>query len=297
MAVFPETTTTLAQAEAQLRQRRRRGVLGLLTPGMLWITLFFLLPLLIIGVYSFQQRSPTGDIAWSWTFDNYVQLFSDPLYLGIFWRSFWIAGGTTVLCLLLAYPLAVFIVRQNERWRAALIFAVMIPFWTNFLVRIYAIRFLLNNQGPVAMVLALFGLPDAQLLYNTPSVLLGLVYGELPFMVLPVYAALERFDWTLMEAAQDLYANKLQAFVRVMLPLTSAGIITGSVLVFVPTVGSFVVPELLGGSKVAMLGNQLERQFKSAQNIPFGSAMAIVFMALLMIPIVLYFRTTSEDAR
>jgi len=263
---------------------------------MLWITLFFLLPLLIIGVYSFQQRSPTGDIAWTWTFNNYAQLFSDPLYLSIFWRSFSVAGATTVLCLLLAYPLAVFIVRQNERWRAALIFAVMIPFWTNFLVRIYAIRFLLNNQGPVAMLLALFGM-DAQLLYNTPSVLLGLVYGELPFMVLPVYAALERFDWNLMEAAEDLYASRLQAFVRVMLPLTSAGIITGAVLVFVPTVGSFVVPELLGGSKVAMLGNQLERQFKAAQNIPFGSAMAMVFMVLLMIPIVLYFRNAPEDAR
>ncbi len=264
---------------------------------MLWITLFFLLPLLIIGVYSFQQRSPTGDIAWTWTFSNYAQLFSEPLYLSIFWRSFWIAGVTTVLCLLLAYPLAVFIARQNEPWQAALIFAVMIPFWTNFLVRIYAIRFLLNNQGPLAMLLALFGVSDAQLLYNTPSVLIGLVYGELPFMVLPVYAALERFDWKLMEAAQDLYASKLQAFVHVMLPLTSAGIITGSVLVFVPTVGSFVVPELLGGSKVAMLGNQLERQFKSAQNIPFGSAMAIVLMALLMIPIILYFRNTSEDDR
>jgi spermidine/putrescine transport system permease protein len=178
-----------------------------------------------------------------------------------------------------------------------LIFAIMIPFWTNFLVRIYAWRFLLNNTGLINTLLEATGLPTLSLINTPTAVLIGLVYGELPFMVLPLYAALERFDWTLLEAAQDLYASRWQAFWRVMLPLTMPGIAAGSVLVFVPTVGQFVVPELLGGSKVAMLGNVLERQFRSAQNAPLGAAIAIVFMAALTLMITVYFRTTTEETR
>lgn len=297
MMSIPDTQSSLVQAQRHVRQRERRSLFGLLLPGTFWLIVFFLLPLAIIVVYSFAQRSSTGDIDWTFSLQNYARLFSDPLFLSIFWRSFSIAIATTIICLLIAYPLALFIVRQNQRWRSALIFAVMIPFWTNFLVRIYAWRFLLNNQGPIDALLGMIGIENAALLYNTPAVLLGLVYGELPFMVLPLYAALERFDWTLLEAAEDLYASRFRAFTRVMLPLTMPGITAGSVLVFVPTVGSFVVPELLGGSKVAMLGNQLDRQFKAAQNAPFGSAIAIVFMAILTLAITLYFRTTTEEDR
>jgi spermidine/putrescine transport system permease protein len=279
------------------RHSGRWRVLGLLTPGTFWLVTFFLLPLVIIVLYSFQSRSPTGDIAWTWTLDNYRTLLRDPIYLSIFWRSFGLAAVTTLICLAVGYPLAYFIARQNARWRAALIFLIMIPFWTNFLVRIYAWRFLLNNTGLINTLLEGAGLPQISIINTIWAVLIGLVYGELPFMVLPIYAALERFDWTLLEAAQDLYASRRRAFLRVLLPLTMPGIVAGSVLVFVPTVGQFVVPELLGGSKVAMLGNVLERQFKSAQNAPMGSAIALVFMAILMIAIVLYFRTTREEER
>ena len=279
------------------RWRERRRLLGLIGPGAGWIALFFVLPFAIIAIYSFLQRTSTGDIAWTFSLDNYVKLLSDTLYLRIFWRSLWIAGATTILCLIMGYPLAYFIARQSERWRTLLIFAIMIPFWTNFLVRIYAWRFLLNNTGLINTVLESLGLPPLALINTTTAVLIGLVYGELLFMVLPLYAALDRVDWTLMEAAQDLYAHRAATFWRVLLPLTMPGIAAGSVLVFVPTAGSFVVPQLLGGSKVAMLGNILERQFLSAQNQPFGAAIAMVFMLVLTILILVYFRATPENDR
>ena len=282
MAVIPSQPTRPTDAQQRSERSARGRLVALLTPGVLWLAAFFFAPLLVIVVYSFASRSSTGDIAWRWTLGNYRTLFSDGLYLQVFARSFGLALVTTLICLVTGFPLALYIARQRGAWRTALIFAIMIPFWTNFLVRIYAWRFLLNNTG----------------LINTPTaVLIGLVYGELPFMVLPLYAALERFDWTLLEAAQDLYANRWQAFWRVMLPLTMPGIAAGSVLVFVPTVGQFVVPELLGGSKVAMLGNVLERQFRSAQNAPLGAAIAIVFMAALTLMITVYFRTTTEETR
>lgn len=291
MAVLPTTS------QAHQTTQRRLRLFGLLLPGTFWLIVFFLLPLVIIIIYSFLRRSPTGDIDWTFSLENYSRLFANPLYLGIFWRSFVYAILTTTLCLLIGYPLALFIVQQNDRWRAALIFAIMIPFWTNFLVRIYAWRFLLNNTGLINTIVEALGFERLNLINTPTAVLIGLVYGELPFMVLPIYAALERFDWTLLEAAQDLYASRARAFRRVLLPLTMPGIAAGSVLVFVPTVGSFVVPQLLGGNKVAMLGNVLEDQFQSAQNIPFGSAIALVFMAILTLAILLYFRTTTEESR
>lgn len=297
MASVPQTSTTLSEAQHAAKRRERWRLLGLLSPGLFWLGLFFLLPLVIIVIYSFLQRSETGDIAWVFSFDNYLRLFSDPLFLSIFWRSFSLAIVTTLLCVLIGYPLAFSIARANPRWRIVLIFGIMIPFWTNFLVRIYAWRILLNNTGVINTTLEALGFEPVALINTTPAVLIGLVYGELPFMVLPLYAVLERFDWTLLEAAQDLGANRWQALWRVLLPLTMPGLAAGSVLVFVPTVGSFVVPQLLGGGRVEMLGTQLERQFKSAQNIPFGSAIAIVFMAILTLAIVLYFRTTTEESR
>lgn len=295
MAVIPETTSSPVQQAT--RQRHRLRLFGLLLPGTFWLIVFFLAPLVIIVIYSFLLRSETGDIQWTFSLANYVRLFSNPLYLGVFWRSFWYAIITTVMCLLIGYPLAFFISRQNERWRATLIFLIMIPFWTNFLVRIYAWRFLLNNTGLINTLLQALGFERLALINTPTAVMIGLVYGELPYMVLPLYAALERFDWTLLEAAQDLYASRWRAFWRVLMPLTMPGIAAGAVLVFVPTVGSFVVPQLLGGNKVAMLGNILEEQFQSAQNIPFGSAIALVFMLILTLAIVLYFRTTTEESR
>ncbi len=176
---------------------------------------------------------------------------------------------------------------------------ILIPFWTNFLVRTYAWMIILNNNGILNSLLQSVGLPRQALLNNTGAVLIGLIYGELPFMVLPLYASLDRFDFTLLEAASDLGASRFRAFLRVMLPLTMPGVAAGSVLVFIPTVGQFVVSDLLGGAKVDLLGNLLQRLFTRANppNWPLGSAMAIIFMFVLTILVVFYFRTTTEEDR
>jgi spermidine/putrescine transport system permease protein len=180
-----------------------------------------------------------------------------------------------------------------------LLFLVLIPFWTNFLVRTYAWMLLLNNNGVINSFLQTIGLPRQTMLNTTGAVLTGLIYGELPFMVLPLYASLDRFDFTLLEAAYDLGANRTRAFLKVMLPLTMPGVAAGSVLVFIPTVGQFVVSDLLGGAKVDLLGNLLQRLFTRANppNWPLGSAMAIVFMFVLTIMVIFYFRATTEEDR
>ncbi|MGH2544273.1 MAG: ABC transporter permease [Ardenticatenaceae bacterium] len=280
-----------------LRHRQGLRLAALLSPAALWLALFFLVPLLIILAYSFATRSATGMVLWSPTIDNYVKLLATPDFLRIFVRSFWYAILTTAICLLIGYPMALCIVRSPITWRTSLLFLVIIPFWTNFVVRTYAWKVLLNNNGVVNNLLRALELPPMALINTPTAVMIGLVYGALPFMVLPLYAALERFDFTLMEAASDLGANRLQAFARIMLPLTMPGITAGSVLVFIPTVGSYIVPDILGGAKVAMLGNTLALQFGSGRNWPFGSAIALIFMLLLTAGVVLYFRTVPDDAR
>jgi spermidine/putrescine transport system permease protein len=191
--------------------------------------------------------------------------------------------------------LAFFIAQQSLVVRTTLLFLVMIPFWTNFLVRTYAWKFILNNNGLINTILSSIGLARIPMI-NTPSaVLIGLVYGSLPFMVLPLYASIEKFDYTLVEAAQDLGANYFKIFSRIFLPLTMPGIAAGCVLVFIPVVGQYVVPTILGGGKVAMLGNILAQQFGPALNWPFGSAIAVIFMLLLMIGVLIYFYFEREE--
>ncbi|HMP42664.1 MAG TPA: ABC transporter permease [Roseiflexaceae bacterium] len=271
----------------------------MLSPGLFWLTLFFILPLLVVVLYSFATPGPTGRVEWTFTLDNYIRLFGETLYVNASLRSIWVGLLTTLICLIIGYPLALFIVRQPARWRAALLFLILIPFWTNFLVRTYAWMIILSNNGVINTMLQSIGLPRQILYPSEGAVLIGLIYGELPFMVLPLYAALDRFDFTLMEAASDLGANRWRAFLRVMLPLSLPGIVAGSVLVFIPTVGQFVVSDLLGGAKVDYLGNLLQRLFTRSNppNWPLGSAMAIVFMAILTIVILLYYRTTLEERR
>ncbi len=279
------------------RPRRGFRVLGLLAPSLFWLGIFFVLPFVIIVIYSFLTRGATGNVVWRFNLENYTRLFGDAVYLQVFIRSIWIGALTTLGCLLLGYPLAFFIVRQSPRWRSILILLILIPFWTNFLVRTYAWMVILGNNGLINTILRSLGFSDLTLMNSEGAVLLGLLYGELPFMVLPIYASLDRFDFTLVEAAQDLGANKWRSFVRVMLPLTMPGIVAGSVLVFVPTAGQFVVSDLLGGAKVALLGNLLQQQFKAAQNWPFGSAIAILCMLVLTAVVMVYLRTTSEEER
>src|SRR5262245_32047074 len=263
MAVESIPTTVERREGGLLRLLRRSDRLqlgALLFPGLFWLILFFAVPLLVIVLYSFLTKSSTGSVIWAFTLGNYAKLFTQSLYVNAYWRSLWSGVVTTVVCLLIGYPLALFIVQRSPRWRSVLLFLVLIPFWTNFLVRTYAWMLILNSNGVINSFLQSFGLPRQTLLNTTGAVLVGLIYGELPFMVLPLYASLDRFDFTLLEAASDLGANRTRAFLKVMLPLTMPGVAAGSVLVFIPTVGQFVVSDLLGGAKVDMLGNLLDRK-------------------------------------
>jgi spermidine/putrescine transport system permease protein len=298
-----ETIPGAKQGESgllRLLRRSGRAQLGaLLFPGLFWLTLFFAVPLVVIVLYSFLTPGPTGNVIWRFTLANYARLFTEGLYVNAYWRSLWIGVVTTAVCLLIGYPLALFIVQRTPRWRSVLLFLVLIPFWTNFLVRTYAWMIILNNNGVINTFLQSLGFQRQTLLNTTGAVLMGLIYGELPFMVLPIYASLDRFDFTLLEAASDLGANRTRAFLRVMLPLTMPGVAAGSVLVFIPTVGQFVVSDLLGGAKVDLLGNLLQRLFTRSNppNWPLGSAMAIVFMFVLTVAVIFYFRVTTEEER
>jgi spermidine/putrescine transport system permease protein len=284
----------------RLLRRSERVQLGaLLGPGLFWLVLFFAVPLLVIVLYSFLTPGPTGAVIWTFTLNNYARLFTESLFVNAYWRSLWIGVVTTVICLLVGFPLALFIVQRTPRWRSVLIFLVLIPFWTNFLVRTYAWMLILNNNGLINTLLQSLGFERQTLLNTTGAVLIGLIYGELPFMVLPIYASLDRFDFTLLEAASDLGANRTRGFLRVMLPLTMPGVAAGSVLVFIPTVGQFVVSDLLGGAKVDLLGNLLQRLFTRSNppNWPLGSAMALIFMFVLTVAVIFYFRVTTEEDR
>ncbi len=282
--------------------RRRKGLQlsGLLAPGMLWLLLFFNLPLLIVLFISLVERGRAGGIRIPVTFTlgNYLGFF-DPLYLGIFWHSVRIALIVTLGCVLIGYPLAYFITRRDRRWRNALLLVVIIPFWTNFLVRTYALKSALATDGLINTLLVGGSVIDQplNLLFNEFAVVLGLIYGYLPFAVLPLYASIEKFDFTLMEAAADLGASTRRAFLRVMLPMTMPGVVAAFVLVFVPVVGAYITPDLLGGGKVEMIGTLINRQFGVARNWPFGSAISFILMVLVLIGVIAYFRSGNESQR
>jgi len=266
-------------------------VLLLILPSLFWLVVFFAIPLVIVFVYSFFSRGPYGQIVPDFTLENYGRFF-DPLYLKIFVRSFKIAGLTTVFCFLLGYPMAYWLATRPPKWRNTLLLLLMIPFWTNFLVRTYAWILILRNTGLINNALMGLGVIDQPLpLFGTDlAIVIGLVYGWFPDMVLPCYAAIERLDFSLVEAAQDLYANELKAFARVIFPLTLPGIVAGSILVFIPSLGAYVTPDLLGGAKSVMLGNVIQSQFLTVRDYPFGSAFSFVLMALMLAATLIYFR-------
>jgi spermidine/putrescine transport system permease protein len=283
---------------AQQRQQRLRLWL-LLAPGALWLFFFFVLPLLIVMLYSFATPGPTGNVIWEFNFNSYITLMGKDLYFNAYYRSLWVGLQTTVICLLIGYPLALYMTLAEPKQRNLLLFLVLIPFWTNFLVRTYAWMIILSNNGLINELLQMLGFAKQLLYPSAGAVLVGLVYGSLPFMVLPLYASLARFDFTLMEASADLGAGRWRSFWRIMFPLTVPGVVAGSVLVFIPTVGQFVVSDLLGGAKVDMLGNLLQRLFTRSNppNWPLGSALALVFMFVLTLIVIIYFRTTTEEDR
>ncbi len=292
--------------------RGRWRVFGLIFPSLFWLIIFFLIPLLIVSAMSFGQRGTYGGVEWELTIENFIRLF-DPLYMRIFARSIAIALITTVICLLIGYPLAYWIAVQPAERRNTLLMLLMIPFWTNFLVRTYAWILILRDHGIINSFLTgalhswvqslAHALPTSlwqplldatanplPLFGTNLAIILGLVYGWFPDMVLPCYAAIERFDFSLAEAAQDLYANRAQTFLRVIFPITLPGVLAGSMLVFIPSLGAYITPDLLGGAKSVMIGNVIYSQFMAARDYPFGAAISFVLMAVMLIGTMFYFR-------
>ena len=265
-----------------------------LLPAWLTMGLLFAAPFGIVLAYSLLTRGAFGGIELPWTPESYQRLF-DSLYLTILWRSFAMALAATALCLLLAFPAALFISRA-PRHKNLYLQLVMLPFWTSFLVRTYAWIFLLRDTGLFNTALQVLGIihTPLPLLYNDGAVLLGLVYGYLPFMVLPIYATLERLDPSLVEAAADLGARPLTTVWRIVVPLSRPGIVAGSVLVFIPCLGAFLTPDLLGGGRTVLVGNLVQNQFTTARDWPFGSAVSIALMVLVTITLVVFLRRESE---
>ncbi|RCK72923.1 MAG: Spermidine Putrescine ABC transporter permease component PotB [Anaerolineae bacterium] len=257
--------------------------LVLLGPALTWLGLFLVLPLALILVYSFFQRGAFGQIVPQLTLANYSRLFN-PTVLKVFLNSLRIASLVTGLALLLGYPTAYFITHQPSRWKNTLLVLVILPFWTSYLIRTYAWIVLLNREGVLSRLLIAVGLSKEPIsfLYNDTAIFIGLLYGYLPFMVLPLYSAIERLNPELREAAFDLGATPLKTFLQVTLPLTIRGVVTGAIFVFVPSLGNFFVPELLGGGQRFMIGNMINNQFLKARDWPYGSAMAFGVMAIVL---------------
>lgn len=290
----PETVEVSPELEQKAEKEKARRGLFTALPAYAYLIFFFAIPLLAVFVFSFASRSRTGSpILDEWNLDSWARLF-DPLVATLAWRSLWLAVVNTVLCLLIGYPFAYWIgTRRKATTRNILLVLVLIPFWSNFLVRTYAWRTLLDTNGFVTQIGEATGL-WGQLLFTLPAVFIGLLYGYLPFMVLPLYAAIERIDWSLVEAARDLYASGADAFRRVTLPLSRPGIIAGSILVFIPSLGAYVTPDILGGPNTTLIGEYIVTQFGAARNWPFGAALSSAILIVMLIATIYYFRSGAK---
>jgi spermidine/putrescine transport system permease protein len=269
----------------------------LISPALLWLLLFFLIPLGIMLVYSFCQRSRYGGVVWEFTIDNYLKV-PKPIYLKPVLRSFWVAAVNTVICLLIGYPAAYYISsRPTVKVKNILLLLVILPLWTNFVVRTYAWMVILREGGVINTILMKLNLIEKplELLFTKKAVIIGLVYGYLPFMIWPLYVSIEKVDRSFLEAANDLGANRFQTFFRVMLPLTLPGIVAGSILVFIPTLGAFVTPDLLGGAKDMMIGNLIQNQYVKVRNWPFGSALSFILLIIVLALLLLYVRFGGNE--
>lgn len=277
------TDAAIPPAGGAIADRRQRQRLLLLAGPLGWIAVLLVLPCLFVVLYSFFERGTYGGIEWSFTFDNYRRA-ADPLYFGILVTSLWIAGLTTFIAILLGYPAAYLIATSPERWQKLLLVLAVLPFWTNYLIRSYAWIVLLNREGAINNLLRRLGLIEEALplLYNEFAIVVGLVYAYLPFMILPLYAAINRLGPDLIEASTDLGAGGWRTFRRVTLPLTLPGVVAGSIFVFVYSMGNFITPDLLGGGRTVMVGNLVYDQFLAARDWPFGSALAFILMGIMM---------------
>lgn len=274
--------------------KRQSVVLGvLLAPVTLFLGVFFLLPLCIIALFSVLTPGLYGGVEWSFYHWNYGRIFGwadglneifEPIYLQILWRSLTFAALTVVLTLILCYPVAFWVSRLPDRWRLVFLFLISLPFFCSLIVRLYAWLLILKPTGILNSALLRTGLINEplEILYTPAAVVLGMVYVMIPFMFLPLYAAVDTLDRAQVEASLDLGANRIQTFLKVVLPQTLPGIMGGAVIVFIPSVGNFVVPDVLGGAKGLMIGNLVEQQFLSSRNWPFGSALSMIIMAVVL---------------
>ncbi len=307
MPVQSKSQNPLSSSVVAEAARQRNARIGLLAPGMLTIICIGIMPLSIVLIYSFLEPGDFGGVTWTLSFDAYVQLlfeediFDETLsfttdYLQIFMRSVGLGLFTTLACLLVGFPTAYFIATQPPARRNVWLFLITIPFWTNLLIRTYAMLLILRDQGVVNLSLMEIGLIDSPIpmLYTDFAVCLGLVYAYLPFMVLPIYASLEKLDFRLVEASYDLYATRFKVLKRIIIPLAKPGIAAGCILVLIPSLGAYITPALLGGGKSLMIGNLIELQFGQARNWPFGSAIALVLMVLVMLSLMAYLNSGAK---
>ncbi|MEO0372917.1 MAG: ABC transporter permease [Pseudomonadota bacterium] len=288
------------------RQSRNRWLL--LSPALVILIFAASGPLLITLVYSFLTAGDFGGVEWEFSTDAWFSvvmerdIFDDTLgwsdaHLSIFWRSVKLSLLTTLVCLIVGFPTAYFIATRPKTQRDMWMLLIIIPFWTNLLIRTFAILELIRNEGVVNTVLMAMGVIDEpiQMLFTEFAIILGMVYVYLPLMVLPIYASMERLDFNLVEAAYDLYATRLRVLRRVILPLVKPGVIAGSILVFVPSLGAYVTPRIMGGGNQLMIGNLIELQFGQGRNWPLGAALSITLLAIVMVALMAYVRAAGED--
>jgi len=300
----------VAEAQALMRRRWLRSRYGLAAPALVIIGLFGVLPLVIMVIYSFLEAGEYGGVVWNFSTEAYVSflfqrdifdghLIFSPDYLIIFLRSILLAAATTVICLALGFPTAYFMATRPAHQRTLWVFLITIPFWSNLLVRTLAVMLIIRDEGLINDVLMALGLIRAPIvmLYTDGAVLLGLLYSFLPFMVLPLYASLEKMDFRLVEAGFDLYATRGKVLRRIIIPLARPGIVAGCLLVFIPAIGAYVTPLVLGGGKHLMIGDLIALQFASSRNWPLGSAQALILMTGVLVALLFYVRSTTGKAQ
>lgn len=252
----------------------------------MWSLVFIVFPLILILLYAFNSSSGMSLESYGITLDNFRRVF-EPLYIKIFLVSILLAIASTLLCIIIGYPVAYFISRMKDKWRNSLMLLFVVPMWMNFLLRTYAWLTLLGNNGLINKFLGLFGIAPLNLMYNMSAIMLGMVYNFLPFMVLPIYSTLVKMDKSLIEAARDLGATNSQIFKKVILPLSLPGVYTGITMVFIPAISTFVIPDLLGGNRFYLIGNLIEKQFTFTGDWAFGSAISIVLIVIMFIFLIL----------
>jgi len=301
---------TLSALEQEQIRRKTRANWLLSTPALLLLLFAASGPLIIVVIYSFLSSGNYGGVVWEFSTDAWFNvlytkdIFDDTVslsdaHLSIFWRSVQLSFLTTVLCLFFGFPTAYFIATRPPSTRNVWLFLITIPFWTNLLIRTFAILELIRNQGVINNSLMSLGLiqEPIRMLYTDFAILVGMAYVYLPLMVLPIYASMERFDFRFVEAGYDLYASRLKVLRRIIIPIIKPGIIAGSILVFVPSLGAYVTPRVLGGGKRLMVGNLIELQFGQGKNWPLGAALAVTMLVIVMVALIFYVRLVQKSER